>query len=418
MIRREGIRSRTAALATLVAAIVAFGAIATPGVEAAPRTLRATWAASHQIDPGPESKPAGGDPKGGHDQNEFRNQTVRYIMRATIGGSAVRLKLSNLHGAAPVTFGTATVSLRTIGKAFDPATLRYLTFAGKYDVTIPPGQEAWSDPVPMYVYPFSDVVVGLHVVSAKGPYSGHRAAKSTAWFSARDTGDLTADYTGASLPWPALSWLWAQELDVLSEPRPVVVAIGDSITDGNLVAPESNGEWPSLLAQRLGGKAAVINAGINGNTLLRPGSGEWGRAIVDRFDSDALDVPGVTHVVVLAGTNDIRRGNSAAQITAGLSELASRARARGLRIFAGTITPRDDQPWGWVPALHNPVRNQVNQWIRTSRVFDAVLDFDLATRDPNNRDFLRVEYDSGDRLHPNPAGHKGIADAVNLSLLR
>ena len=415
---RLTIRSRSLAAATLVAAIVAFGAISPVETSAAPRSLRATWATSHQLDPGPDSKPAGTDLNGSHNQKEFRRQTVRYVMRATIDGSAVRLKLSNQFGSGPVTIGKATVALRTVSKAVDPATLRYLSFAGSRQITIYPGDEAWSDPVPLHVSRFSDVAVSLYVVSAKGVYSGHRAAKNAAWFSARDTGDLTADFSGASLGWPALSWLWAQELDVMAEPRRVIVALGDSITDGHLIAPESNSEWPSMLAQRFGGEVAVINAGINGNTLLRPGSAEWGLAMVDRVTHDALDVPGVTHLVVFAGTNDIRRGSTAGQLAAGVTEIIAKARARGVKVIGGTITPRDDQPLGWVPARHNPIRHQINHWIRTSGAFDGVIDFDAAARDQTNPDFLRVDYDSGDRLHPNAAGHRGLADAVNLALFR
>ena len=418
MIARKQHLNRSFAVAALLAAIVAFGAITPTQAAGGPRALRATWATSHQVDPGPESRPSGADPTGGHNQQEFRRQTVRYVMRATIDGSALRLRLSNQYGSGPVTIGKASVAIRTVGKAVDPATIRFLSFAGSRQITIQPGDEAWSDPVPLHVSKFSDIAVSLYVVSAKGTYSGHRAAKNTAWFSARDTGDLTADFTGAGLGWPALTWLWAQELDVMSEARPVVVAIGDSITDGHLIAPESNAEWPSLLAQRLGGDVSVINAGINGNVLLSPGSGEYGRAVVDRFDHDALDVSGVTHVVLLAGTNDIRRGSTAAQLADGYRQLVARAHARGVRVIAGTITPRDDQPWGWVPAKHNPIRRQINHWIRTAGIFDGIVDFDAATRDSSNPDFLRLDYDSGDRLHPNAAGHRGLADAVNLGFFR
>lgn len=347
---------------------------------------------------------------------DLSNQTVRIIARTSAGGSSVRLRLANAEGVTPVSLGHITVALRGTRAALVAGTVIDVTFAGRGHLTLLPGQSAVSDPVLLPVTPGSDLAVSMHVLSAHGPYSGHWAAKRTSYVSAAGSGDLTWGLTDAGFDFPTTSSLWLRGIDVMAQ-GPVVVAIGDSLTDGHVVAPDSNADWPSVLAARLGGGAAVINSGLNANTLTRLPCGFCGMPVLNRLERDALDLAGATHVVVLAGTNDLGRGVSAAGVAEGLTEAAKRIKARKMVAIVGTIPPRNDTGVGWDPDLDEKQRQQLNAWIRTQRVFDAMVDFDAVIRDPARPSWLLPRFDSGDHVHPSAAGMAAMANAVDLKTI-
>jgi len=329
------------------------------------------------------------------------------------------VRLANTQGGGPVAFGRVTVGIHAPsgGPVVQAGTMREVHFGGRPSITLAPGATAVSDPVPLAVGVGSDLAVSLAVLSARGAYSGHQTAKRVSWLSSPGTGDQTLDEGGTAFHWETMSSYWLSGIDVLTRRRPVVVAIGDSITDGHLLAPDLDQDWPAVLSARLRGGASVLNAGIEGNQVTRDACGTCGRGMVNRFSPDVLEIPGVTHVVVFGGTNDIATGVPAARVAAALTSLAQRAHARGIKVIGATVTPRQDTLLGWNPAVHEPVRQALNAWIRRTHVFDAVLDFDAVIRDPGNPQQLDPRFDCGDRLHPNALGLAALGDSVDLHLI-
>jgi lysophospholipase L1-like esterase len=378
-----------------------------------------TWATSPQVRAVPAQQPANAPPAG------FNNQTIRMIVRTTIGGPRARVQFSNAFGTTAVTIGAARIALRARESTVVEGTNRVLSFGGKPSFTIPPGALVVSDPVDLNIPPFSDVAVSVYFPGDTGPQTTmHNLALQTTYVSRQ--GDHTAAASIADAT-TSPSWYWLSNVDILSPAATAaVVTFGDSITDGRNSTTGANRSWPSVLAQRLAANPstaniAVLNHGIAGNRLLRDNVGANALA---RFDRDVLAQPGVKWVTVLEGINDIGRGVgpnappadavTAEDVIGAYRQLIERARSRGIRIIGGTLLP-----YGGAATFNEAgevIRVAVNQWIRTSGAFDAVVDFDAATRDPANPSRLRAEFDSGDRLHPNDAGYKAMADAVSLSI--
>jgi lysophospholipase L1-like esterase len=331
--------------------------------------------------------------------------------------------LSNAFGTAPLVVGAAHVALRTKDAGIDAGTGRTLKFNGSASTTIPAGAIIISDPVNLQVQAAADLVVDLYVpgdTAASGsPITMHTGANQTSYVSS------TGNYVGAADNFPVAattpSWFLLARVEVVAPPTTgVIVAIGDSITDGSRSTPNTNNRWPDLLARRLsqatGTRMAVLNAGIGGNRVLNDGAGQ---NLLARFDRDVLVQPGVTHVIVLEGINDIgqARANpipSAADLIAAHRQIIQRARARGLKIFGGTLTPFEGAGY-WTPQ-GEAKRAALNEWIRTGKEYDGVIDFDLATRDPNQPTKFLAPYNSGDNLHPSDAGYQAMANAIDLSL--
>nr|WP_254200349.1 SGNH/GDSL hydrolase family protein [Lysobacter sp. MMG2] len=358
---------------------------------------------------------------------QFWNQTVRQTARVSLGGKRVRVLLSNEYGTTPLVIGAAHVT-----KAGKDATIvagsdRALTFGGKSSVTIPAGAPMLSDPVELDVAPLTEVSISLHLPEPTAPATFHWDARQTSYVGA---GDQTAavkfkhDTTLTTRVFVSA---------VLTEATPgarTVVAIGDSITDGNMATMEANTRWPDALAQRLAPRnVAVANAGISGARLLRD---RMGLNALARFDRDVLAQPGVSSVIVLLGINDIGwHGTplgpdepiaSADELIAGYRQLIARAHAHGVRIVGGTLTPfegalQDTPMRGYFSLDKERVRQAVNAWIRDSGEFDAVVDFDAITRDPANPRRFLPAYDSGDHLHPGDAGYRAMAQAIDLDAL-
>ena len=318
--------------------------------------------------------------------------------------------------------GAARIALRDEGAAIVPESDRTLTFGGLTSITVPAGAVVVSDPVDLDVPALSDLAVSAFVPGRTGPATWHFLARQTSYVS--PDGDFT---TSVDMPVESTTtaWFWLAGVDVLVPKQTgAIVAFGDSVTDGNGSTPDTNNRWPDQLARRLmvepgNHKMGVLNAGLTGNRLLRDIIGPNGLA---RFDRDVLTQPGVTHVIVLLGNNDIILGQffpadavTTEQIIQGHRMLIERARLRGLKIYGATLTPFK----GVLPAALFPVaeaqRQAVNEWIRTSGEYDAVIDFDLATRDPNDPAQLLHR---ADFLHPNDVGYESMGNAIDLQLFK
>ena len=362
---------------------------------------------------------------------EFDKQTVRQIVRTSVGGEQVRVRLANTFGDVPLVIGAARLALRDSQERIDPASDRVLTFSGSPSISIPPGALAVSDPVALFVPAFSELAVSMYFPEPTTSTTVHAFAFQTNYFS--PIGDFTAE---AAMPVEktAQAWVFLTGIDVtVSEPTGVVVALGDSITDGALSTPDTNQRWPDLLAERLAAETdqpatAVLNAGIGGNRVLRnpPEGFEFaGPNALARFDRDVLAHPGVTHMIVFEGINDIGlpaiTGDpaefvSAEALVAGLRQIAERAHEHGIVVIGATITPFEGSMV--FSEKGEAIRQAVNDWIRGGGAFDAVLDFDEVLRDPTQPTRLLPAFDAGDLLHPNDAGFAAMADSIDLALLR
>jgi len=351
-------------------------------------------------------------------------QTVRMVARPTVAGSALRISLSNSFGYEPVRIDAAQVAQSGANGAIVSTSAHALTFAGRTWVVLPPGAQILSDPVAFDVRAQADLSVSLYIEGDSGSTTSHPVGLRAAWLAPGN--QVSAEsLQGASL---FRSYLWLDGIEVRTPRAATVVAFGDSITDGFATTPDADMSWPSILARRLAAShsaapRAVINMGISGNRVLREGAGSSALA---RFDRDVLSRPGARWVLVLLGINDISfsaiaglpasEKATAEDIIAGHRLLISRARLHGMAIIGGTLTPFEGV--NTYTAEGERMRQQVNQWIRSSREFDAVIDFDAALRDPGKPSRLRAEFDSGDHIHPNDAGNRAMADVIDLKLFR
>ena len=357
----------------------------------------------------------------------INNQTLRQIVRASIGGSRVRVVLSNAFGTAPVEIGGAHIALRDKEAAILGQSGRPLTFSGRPSFRIPAGSIAISDPVELTVPALADLAIDLYLPGEVGggpsPLTMHNGANQTSYVSA--TGARAGEAAFGETQ--TRSWFLISRVEVMAPARTsAIVAFGDSITDGARSTADMNARWPDQLARRLatqsgGARFAVLNAGISGNQVLGEGAPAAGINAQARFDRDVLMQTGVTHVIVMEGINDIglARQNatpSADDLIAGHKQLIQRAHARGLKIFGATLTPFEGA--AYFTQEGEAKRQALNQWIRTSGAYDGVIDFDAVTRDPNAPTKFKPEFDSGDHLHPGDAGYKAMGDAIDLTLFR
>ncbi|WP_269714775.1 SGNH/GDSL hydrolase family protein [Caulobacter sp. NIBR2454] len=354
------------------------------------------------------------------------DQTVRMIVRTSVGGGQLRLEFSNASGGPAVTFGSVHAALAAADSAIVPQSDRVVTFSGSKNLTLFPGARAVSDPIDLAAPALSRIAVSIHLPQETPVNTAHALGLNPAYIA-------KGDVTGAGKiedAQVARSYFWLTGLEVLSDaPDPgVIVALGDSITDGYATTPGAFAAWPDLLAARLQADPAtarwgVVNAGISGNRILRAGAGE---AAVARFDEDVLARPGVKWVLLLEGINDINMSImpiipdsedvTADQIIAGISQLIDRAHQHGLKIAGGTILPT--KGLAFYTEAGERMRQDINAWIRTSGRFDAVIDFDAAVRDPSDPSRLRPDFNPGDHVHPNDAGNRAMVEAIRLELFR
>src|SRR6059036_1082597 len=357
----------------------------------------------------------------------FSNHTLRMIPRVSIGGSVLRLRISNAYGTRPLAIGAARVGVRSTGPAVVVGSNRRVTFGGEPAATIAAGALIVSDPVRLEFAPLSDLAVSVHLpgdLPASFGITG-RYARQTNYVS--PPGDFAAEEV---MPVGRLTddWYFLCGVDVVAPPETGgVVAVGDSLTDANISTHDGHHSWPSQLARRLmarksGRPMAVMNQGLGGNRILHDIRGDSG---LRRFDRDVLAQPGVTHAIIMLGTNDLRNRwrkpeeeVTAPQMIAGLQQLAVRGQAHGINVIAATLTPFENEtflPGAWNPK-REAVRQAVNDWVRKADVFDAIVDFDQALRDPNHPTSMLPIYDCGDHLHPSDRGYRAMGDAIDLKL--
>ncbi|MEE1811633.1 SGNH/GDSL hydrolase family protein [Streptomyces sp. BE133] len=320
-------------------------------------------------------------------------RTIRNVVHTSIGGDAARITLSSLFGTHPLVVDHATVNTRPV------------TFRGAAAVTVAAGAQIVSDPVLVPVAADADLVVTLRTPTAEGPVTIHPGAHQTSYVEDGRGTRRTTD------------WRYLTAVDVHNETATGTIAvIGDSLTAGTGSTLDANSRWPDVLADRLSGRYGVVNAGIAGNRILRDGRGVRASA---RFDRDVLDVAGVKTVVVALGINDVQQfpqETDPQRIADALRSMTQRAHARGLRVVGATLMPYEGFRT-WTPA-RNAVREQVNELIRAGGIFDSVIDFDKAARDPYRPSRLLPAYDCGDHLHLNDTGYQRLGSLVDLAALQ
>ena len=432
-------RARPVAAAFLVASLmaalgagatfpaVAAGAAAHSGGSAAPGLAgwTGTWAASSQ-----QARPADLTGAGDPTVTGFDDQTVREIVHTSIGGTALRIHLSNTFSQQALMVGAVTAAAEGTGAGLATPPVP-VTFGGGRGVRIPAGGSAVSDPVRMRVTPLSDLAVSIFLPGVTGPTTNHDLAEQVNYVSV--PGDHASDPGGQAFTQQAFSWFYLSGVDVrpLAGTAGAVVTLGDSITDGYQSTASGNDRWPDVLAARLeasGRPMGVLNEGISGNRVLGD-SVCFGTSALSRLGADAASQPGARTVILLEGINDIgfplepdagctapNTAVTAQQIIAGYRQIIARAHGQGLRVIGATLTPIEGS--GYWSVSTEQERLAVNAWIRGSHAFDGVIDFDQAVRDPADPHRLRPAYDSGDHLHPNDAGYRAMGDAINLALLR
>ncbi len=354
----------------------------------------------------------------------FNNQTIRMIARSSIGGRRLRVQLSNAFGATPLVVGAAHIAIRSKDSAIVTGSDRVISFNGKSGCTIPAGAVMLSDPLDMEVPKMTDLAVSVYVPGDTGPASNHSLGLHTTYISKE------GDFTGAAEIADATtsqSWYWLASIDVMAPANAAaIVAFGDSITDGATSTPNTDRSWPSDLAQRLlanpaTANIAIVNEGISGNRVLGDGGGV---SALTRFDRDVLTQSGVKWVMIMEGINDIGlgaggRGGAAITITAddligGMKQMVERAHTHGIKVIGCTLTPYGGA--GYASEAGETMREALNNFIRTSGTFDAVVDFDKVTQDPDNPKQFRTGFNNTDHLHPNDAGYQAMADSIDLSL--
>jgi len=398
-------------IARLMALVLLLGAAAAPGE----RWVTA-WATSQMI-PGNNALPV----------EDLKDATIRQIVRIQIAGTKLRVRLTNAYGTQPLRIGAAMIA-RSVDPAsarIDAASLTGLRFGGAKSVTIPAGADYWSDPITLPVKAGADLAITLYLPDAPAQQTGHPGSRATSYMLHGDhSGDV--DLPGAKT---ADRWVQIGAIETVSTRASAVVILGDSITDGYGVQPNTNMRWTDALQRRLRATPeladmAVLNAGIGGNRLLNDGLGPNAMA---RFDREVLSYPGVTHLVIFEGVNDLgtltRDAPATPEAHAALVEgmigayrqMVARARAHGIKVIGATITPYGGSAYYHPDAQNEADRAAVNAWIRTPGNFDGVIDLDAAMRDPVAPTKLLKAYDN-DGLHPSVAGYQAMADAVPLSL--
>jgi lysophospholipase L1-like esterase len=351
----------------------------------------------------------------------FTDKTIREVAHLSMGGTKLKVKLSNLFGTVPVTFTSVRVAKSTGASAIDMSTDRAVTFGGSASLTAPPGTEFVSDDIDIPVARGTDVAVSIYVADATPAETGHASTNSTVYVS---DGNAVSAPTLPSLDARTSSY-WLAGVDASGPQKTnVVVAFGDSITEGSQSTLDANRRYPDQLSARLAAESnlpvSVVNAGIGGNRWVFDFPGPSG---ANRFERDVLGVQGVTHTIILLGINDLEVAHSIPsqvvtvdQLTAATQGAIAKAKARGVKVLLGTVTPYRGS------ALYDPadeiVREAYNAWIRSQALADGVIDFDAALRDPADSVSLAPQYSSPDHLHPNDAGYAAMAASIDVSKLR
>jgi len=404
-----------------MAAIIAFaGAVLVPAFAGDGREghWTGTWAAAPAFAQG---------------NTQYTDQTLRFIVHTSLGGSQVRVRFSNAFGSQPLKIGAAHLALRDTGAKILVNSDRSLTFSGRPFIEVPVGALVISDPVYLTVPPLVDISVSVYLPGISTADTSHIFAFQTS-FVAPTSGDFTGavDLPGAA---QTFEWDFLTGVDVLDDDHAAaIVVMGDSITDGIGSTSDANRRWSDVLAKRLlsdrSRNVSVLNEALTGDRILHPapdGISIFGPAALARFDRDVLGQAGVKYLIVFLGLNDIAQPGvvappsedvSAEDVIAGLQQFIERAHEKGVLAYGCTLTPFEDSLIA--PGFYTPEkeakREKINRWIRTSGAYDAVIDFDKVVRDPTHPARILPAFDSGDHTHPNDAGYKTMGQAIDLSL--
>jgi len=354
---------------------------------------------------------------------ELNDATLRQIVHVSIGGASIRVRFSNTFGATPLEISSAHVAVSAGPGAIRPDSDKALTFSGQPSVSIPPGAPIFSDPLAFNLAAQSDLAITIHIATAPDAVTTHPGSRATSYLQSGDAVSA-ADLSSAT---KVEHWYFLDDVDVQSSAAAgAVVTFGDSITDGAHSTENANTRWPDDLARRLAANKktagiGVLNEGIGGNRLLHDMTGPNALA---RFDRDVLSQSGVRWLIILEGINDLgahgrtplrdEKIPTAQELIAAYQQMILRAHTHRIRVFGATILPY--QGAGYFSSVGEADRQTINQWIRTSGAFDAVIDLDAATRDPQKPTQLAPTADSGDHLHPGDVGYKAMADAIDLKL--
>lgn len=381
-------------------------------------------------------------------ENAFDNQTLRQIVHTSAGGDSLRIRLSNAHGSGPLDVGAVSVALQDEDSRIVPDTLETVTFSQRERFTIPHGAVAVSDPLEFDVPRLGNLSVSIYLPGPSGAATLHRAARQTNYVSGRGDHTQSTEIPQAE---EVTVWHYLTAIDVerseriggmmttgrtedgstgLVNLRPedrirTIVTVGDSITDGVGSSLDSNSRWPDVLARRLLAEPgteglSVANAGLSGNRVLHENDPRFGENLQSRFERDVLALPGVSHIVLLEGINDIGMGAmnpgqevSAEEIIAGYRQIIARAHARDIKVIGATLTPFEGA--GYYTEEGEAKRRRVNEWIRNSAEFDGVIDFASVVMDPDNPRRIRPGF-TEDNLHPNDAGYRAMGESIELEL--
>jgi lysophospholipase L1-like esterase len=342
--------------------------------------------------------------------------TLRQLVHASVGGTFVKVQLSNEFGNSPVTMDAVHIAVSRGGGAIDTTTDTKVLFSGATSVTIQPGQQVFSDGFSFKLAPLSDVAISIHFASQSGNVTGHPGSRTTS-FIQRGNAVSAASFTS---PATTEHWYYIMNLNAfIATPGGTLIAFGDSITDGRGSTTNGNNRWPDDLARRLQANGATVNVGmanqgIGGNAVVSGGLGPTGAS---RFTHDVVNQRNPRWVIVLEGVNDIGASTSqqvATNLINAYQQMINQAHQAGLRAYGVPILPFGGSSFD--TADHQASRTTVNNWIRTSGKWDAVIDLDAVVRDPANHNRLLASFDSGDHLHLTPAGYQAMANAISLSL--
>ena len=369
-----------------------------------------TWSAS------PSTLPGEDDP-----DNSPLGQTLRLIVHSSVGGSSVRIRLSNAHGNQAITIGAASIALQSSGSSIQPSTSKPLEFAGQSWVSIPKGAIVFSDPLNYDLPEMTNLSVSLYLPEDSGFLTAHALSNQTNYVSSDSDQTSSMDLSNRTetAAWPLLT-----AIDVInSNSFSAVVVVGDSITDGWGSTLSANQRWPNHFTRRLfadssARKYAIVNAGISGNRVTSEGNSLFGQNLQARFERDVLALSNVTHIVLMEGINDIGMSPSgdlisAAEVIAGYRQVIARAHAHGIQVIGATLTPYEGA--AYFTAEGELVRQDINAFIRSGGEFDGVIDFEKALQDPANPSRILTEFTT-DHLHPNDAGYAAMANIIEIAL--